>query len=1017
MLDISKKTNHVLHIISVCFILILIRVWYLGIIQHDYHVQQSKKPQRRVVLEKADRAAIYDRFGIPLAVNKIQYNAAVCYADIRQIPSIIWKTDEEGKRVKVFARVEYIDKLSETLSRELGIDKTKIEDIIHGKAAMLPHTPFVLKEEISEEQYYRLRMMEKDWLGLQAQRSSRRLYPMGKVGCDIIGYLGTIDQNRYLRIAHELRTLETYLTSREREELPFLPEGFNTPEEVQTRFLELQEKAYGMNDLVGKSGIECFLEEDLRGYWGKKIYEVDIKGNCLQELPGSRMPLPGKKVTLTISSELQEFAEQLLASAEGPRLENTTIDENWMRGGSIVAMIPKTGEVVAMASYPRFDPNDFITTGNRIQKSSKEASIRKWLENDTYLGEIWDGKRPLEREYFSFVKGDYLQETVPLTWGRYLEAIMPLRGMLPKVMKNITTLSTALHIQEIGLDHPALSEIESESDRHLALELCHLIAPKELFSQELTAAVSTTTVEQHHADRQAAIQLLSAIKPRIQDYFSQNDFRAWRNENFKEYLKQKRQEEKEHKRYAKPYTDYLDQAEKKLFQAFWDAYKSMFLYAAVTQEIPISTETYDHLLPYFALLKDFPFEKGGMEKKLHSLPPQLRVEYLKTLRSFEDLTTPLQNHYPNLRSFKGKQLEKHLAGAFYPLYGYSYIRSFSYQQPSVQGSVFKLITAYQAMLERYQLQQDLNPLSLIDDLKGSPFSNARDQILGYTLDRKPLMRSYKGARLPRSSHSGIGQVDMTSALETSSNIFFAILADDYIQDPRSLAKAAESFCLGKKTGIELPGESKGNLPDDLDQNKSGLYSFSIGQHTMEVTTLQTAAMMSAIANQGNVLKPYIVLKKEGPNRTLHYEEETQPQIERTIPFPDEIFKMLKIGMQKVVSGTRGTARYTIMRAYHDHPMARKDYLSIYQDLLAKTGTAQVMYKKNISKTSRASIRNHVWFASIAYPKGHLLSQEIPDDPELVVVVFLRFRRAGREGGTIAAQMVNKWREIKTKHNM
>src|SRR6185295_2214025 len=154
-MDISKKANRVLHLISLCLILILIRTWYLGVVQHDYHVMQSKKPQRRVIIEKAERATIYDRFGIPMAVNKIQYNASICYANIRQIPSTIWKKAEDGNKVRVAARVEYISELAQMLSRELGLDVTKIEDIIHGKAAMLPHTPFAIKEDITEEQYHR----------------------------------------------------------------------------------------------------------------------------------------------------------------------------------------------------------------------------------------------------------------------------------------------------------------------------------------------------------------------------------------------------------------------------------------------------------------------------------------------------------------------------------------------------------------------------------------------------------------------------------------------------------------------------------------------------------------------------------------------------------------------------------------------------------------------------------------------------------------------------------------------
>lgn len=1036
-MDISQKTNRVLHFISLCLILILIRTWYLGIVQHDYHVEQSKKPQRRVTIEKADRATIQDRFGIPLAINKVQYNATVCYANIRQIPTNIWKKTEDGKRMRVAARTQYIAELAQMLGRELGLDVTKVEDIIHGKAAMLPHTPFVIKEDISEEQYYRLRMLEKDWLGLQAERVSRRHYPYGKVGCDVIGYLGTMDPTKYLQIAHELNTLEDYLTARERNENPFLPEGFKSPEEVYRRFVELQEKAYRMNDLIGQLGVEASYEEALRGYYGKHIYEIDVKGNCLRELPGSRQSLPGKKVTLTISAELQDLAEKLLGAMEGPRPEGQ-LDETWMRGGAVVAMLPKTGEVVALASYPRFDPNDFIPARDLDLKKEKEFAVKKWLENEGYLSAVWDGKRPVEREYFSFIKGHYIEEKVPLTWERYLEAVLPQKGQLLPVMHQIGDLRTALQIQEHGIYHPLLREISSEDDRHLIIDLCHLIAPQELFELELVPTLGHLSLADHRLDEQEAMQLLGQIKEEVQELFYDYDFTDWRRDHFKEYLKTKRQEEKEQKRYTRPYTDYLDRIERKLFRAFWDAYKSVFLYTTLSGEVPISLESHPQLQPYFAYLKEFHKTKSSstsLKQRLEGLSKHLGVAYLKTLRSFEDLTAPLQGTYTNLRTHHGEHLEKHLASAFYPLYGYGFSRSLAFRQTSAQGSVFKLVTAYQTLMERHQKNKELNPLVLIDDLQGNHLSNSPKQILGYALDGTPYYRNYKGGRLPRSSHSGMGRIDILGALEQSSNLYFAILAGEHIQNPMSLAIAAQNFALGDKTGIDLPSEAKGNVANDLEQNRTGLYSFSIGQHTLEVTPLQTAVMLSAFANQGTVVKPHVLKTMEGPERVLQHEIlsdsiENNPEkifttttidrnenivyccpteVKRTLPFPTEVFNTITEGMRRVVTGPRGSARPSIMRNFYDHPHAVRDYLDIHRDMIAKTGTAQIRYKQTVSKAANAVMRDNIWLAAISYHKSEL--SQTYEDPELVVIVFLRFRQAGREGGTIAAQVIKKWREI------
>lgn len=290
---IPEKTNRVLNVIILGLLLILIRVWYLAVIQHDEHLALSRKPQRRSVIEHVERATIRDRFNIPLALNKMQYAAAVCYADIRSIPSVKWEKDPEGKPKRVQARANYIHELAQVLARELKLDAQQIEDTIHGKASLFPHTPFILKEDISEELYYRLKLLETDWVGIRTERKSKRYYPRGKVGSDVIGYMGAISSNEYFNIAQEIQLLQSYLLERESGETPVLPKGFHNALEVRERLRQLQEKSYTINDLVGKAGIEAAFDKELRGYFGKKTFEIDTKGNFLHELPGGGKPFPG----------------------------------------------------------------------------------------------------------------------------------------------------------------------------------------------------------------------------------------------------------------------------------------------------------------------------------------------------------------------------------------------------------------------------------------------------------------------------------------------------------------------------------------------------------------------------------------------------------------------------------------------------------------------------------------------------------------------------------------------------
>ena len=62
------------------------------------------------------------------------------------------------------------------------------------------------------------------------------------------------------------------------------------------------------------------------------------------------------------------------------------------------------------------------------------------------------------------------------------------------------------------------------------------------------------------------------------------------------------------------------------------------------------------------------------------------------------------------------------------------------------------------------------------------------------------------------------------------------------------------------------------------------------------------------------------------------------------------------------------------------------------------------------------MEHYICFAAIVYPKQSILMAPLDKEPELVVVVSLRYRQAGLEGGPIAAQVVKKWREIQARYN-
>lgn len=1106
---ISSRTSRVLNIFLMGLLFILARIWYLGVIDRETQLQNATKPQRRSSTEKVERATIRDRFNIPLATNKIQYNAAICYAQIRQIPTVSWKK-EGGKRVKIYARKAHVEKLSELLARELSMDPLQIEDMIHGKASLIPHATFIVKEDIAEESYYRLKALEKEWFGLQMERSSKRIYPQGKLGCDVIGYMGMINSNEYYRIAQEIKELQRYLIEREEGKILFLPKGYKSPMEVRMRLKDLQERAYNINDLVGKSGIEKFFDETLRGRCGKKIFEVDTKGNYLRELPGSRPPASGQRLILTLSSELQKTAEELLASYE---LHQDRRDKDkqhvrrhpWIRGGAIVAMLPQTGEVVALASHPRFDPNDFTSLRDNQKRREKRSAILKWLENENHIGEIWDGKIALSRELFDSKKESYIEDGQKLTWSYYLDCLIPSKGALRTALDKASTLKIAVQIQETlgellelsnqnsvpllidtlyqGPSHaplrrqikkeeketllqtlgdhadalrdlrgridPYLTSIAYNDDKLLFLDLIRVMAGSEDFTPSLLEQIGGLSFSEWLELNQGINRYLGSLQVKVEELYRTHDFANWRSHHFKKFLEKIREEEKKERKAVRPYPDYLDYAQKKMFKKFWEQLRPNFLQFFITGEADPALGN-PYLTAILELRKMVPHDPQLEKVKtlLTKLPTEQRLPFLQSIRSFGQLNRPLFGKYPLLRGGQEIQLEKHLAAAFYPSGGFGFARSQAFRQSTPQGSIFKLAIAYEALKKRYAALEEwqrtldrMSPLTLTDDFKWAG-SNSNEQVLGFLENGQPIKRLYKEGRLPRSSHPNIGKIDLLGALEQSSNIYFSLLASDYIDNPTLLEQTARAFNLGEKTGIELPGEYGGSVPSDLAFNKTGLYSFAIGQHSLVVTPLQTAVMLSTIANGGKVLKPKIVQLAAGTESALdtaedifartdyplkenlsligvHFPLFTQTiasekkaqvnlqmrEVKRELYFPERIRSTLLEGMHQVLAGSKGTARAGLIRGSYQDPKALQAYQQLSSSVFGKTGTAEILYKQTIDAESKAEMEKHVWFGALSF------SDEKQKEPELVVVVYLRFGDAGKDAAPLALRMIERWREI------
>jgi penicillin-binding protein 2 len=137
-----------------------------------------------------------------------------------------------------------------------------------------------------------------------SSRPSRKYLDVGSLG-EILGYVGEIGRDEYKMLYNQ---------------------------------------GYASDDLIGKAGIEKQYDSLLKGVDGKIMKTVDVKGKDLAEDKSKvEMPVAGKDLVLTIDRNIQKIAEAALGQ----------------RMGSVVVLKPTTGEVLAMASYPWYDPNIF----------------------------------------------------------------------------------------------------------------------------------------------------------------------------------------------------------------------------------------------------------------------------------------------------------------------------------------------------------------------------------------------------------------------------------------------------------------------------------------------------------------------------------------------------------------------------------------------------------------------------------------------------------------------------------
>ena len=253
----------------------------LQVVHHQEYVKKARARQEEVVQLRAQRGAIFDRTGHPLALSVPTEAVTV---DPRNVPSLGFDSD--------------------LLARELHLSSAELYE--HIKAAHDERRGFFLiKRGLTPQEAEDVRNLKADWI--HVDDGSDRHYPNNVLASHL---LGGVDF-----------------------------EG------------------------KGNGGIEKALDSDLHGAPGQADILTDVHHHGIFELV-STQARAGVPVTITIDERLQFVAEREIAAA---------VKDHGAVSGSVVVMNPYNGEVLALASYPTFDPNIPPTTQQEVEARSNHA--------------------------------------------------------------------------------------------------------------------------------------------------------------------------------------------------------------------------------------------------------------------------------------------------------------------------------------------------------------------------------------------------------------------------------------------------------------------------------------------------------------------------------------------------------------------------------------------------------------------------------------------------------------------
>ena len=312
--SLTQRLTVIQYVVAIVFSALAVAFWVFQIASHEKFREMAENNHMRRLPLPAPRGVLFDRNGKILVENQSMFNIALLREQTRDI-----------------------DRTLHTLATATGVDEAALRETVNRRRREPSYRPIVLIENATREQLVAFLARQWELPGIIHQEVPTRRYPPAALAAHLFGYVGEVTESQLTR-----------------------PEY----------------KGVESGAVVGQAGVEQAFNQYLMGADGDRFVVVNSLGRELDEV-GTKQPVEGRRLQLTIDADLQKAAE------DGFHF--------FGYNGAAIVMDPRSGEVLSLVSLPAYDPNRFAVGIDRATWSALNTDKLRPLQNRALQGRYSPG--------------------------------------------------------------------------------------------------------------------------------------------------------------------------------------------------------------------------------------------------------------------------------------------------------------------------------------------------------------------------------------------------------------------------------------------------------------------------------------------------------------------------------------------------------------------------------------------------------------------------------------------------